>query len=176
MQARILGGVVLAVLIATGVTVVASEGGEGFDVPGASTHNPRYTEECGSCHVAYPPALLPARSWEKLMTGLSDHFGEHAELAPADAKAIADYLTANAGDRRGGGARVARSVPDGQTPLRITELPYFKREHREVPVRMVTSNDKVRSFSNCDACHTRAAQDSFREREIRIPGHGSWED
>ncbi len=176
MQAKILGGVVLAVLIAAGVTVVASEHEEGFDVRGASTQNPKYTAECGACHVAYPPALLPARSWGKLMTGLADHFGEHAELAPVDTKAITDYLTANAGDRSAGGTRMARSVPDGQTPLRITDLPYFKREHREVPARMVTGNDKIRSFSNCDACHARALQGSFREREIKIPGRGSRED
>ena len=29
--------------------------------------NPVYVEECGSCHMAYPPGLLPALSWQKIM-------------------------------------------------------------------------------------------------------------
>ncbi|MEQ1807816.1 MAG: cytochrome C, partial [Burkholderiaceae bacterium] len=31
---------------------------------------PRYTEECGSCHSAYPPGLLPVASWQLLMDNL----------------------------------------------------------------------------------------------------------
>jgi hypothetical protein len=34
----------------------------------------------------------------------------------------------------------------------------------------------VKSFANCNACHTRAAEGSFRERDIRIPGAGKWDD
>lgn len=30
--------------------------------------------ECGDCHFAFPPVLLPARSWKKLMGNLKDHF------------------------------------------------------------------------------------------------------
>ncbi|MDH5218993.1 MAG: diheme cytochrome c, partial [Gammaproteobacteria bacterium] len=39
-----------------------------------------YKEECSACHMAYQPGLLPARSWEKMMDNLADHFGENAEL------------------------------------------------------------------------------------------------
>ena len=40
----------------------------------AAPANPTYAEECGSCHLAYPPGLLPAASWAKLMAGLRQHF------------------------------------------------------------------------------------------------------
>lgn len=28
---------------------------------------PKYQQECSSCHVAYPPDMLPAASWQRLM-------------------------------------------------------------------------------------------------------------
>ena len=49
----------------------------------AAIANPVYKEECGSCHMAYPPGLLPARSWTKVMSGLDNHFGDNAELDAA---------------------------------------------------------------------------------------------
>ena len=35
----------------------------------APVTNALYAEECGSCHFAYPPGLLPASSWQQVMTG-----------------------------------------------------------------------------------------------------------
>ena len=32
--------------------------------------DPVWKAECGSCHIAYPPALLPAASWRAVMSGL----------------------------------------------------------------------------------------------------------
>jgi len=39
-------------------------------------NKPIYKEECGACHFAYQPELLPSGSWEKILAGLEDHFGE----------------------------------------------------------------------------------------------------
>ena len=36
---------------------------------------PKYQQECAACHTAYPPGLLPAASWQRLMGGLGKHFG-----------------------------------------------------------------------------------------------------
>ena len=63
-----------------------------------------------------------------------------------------------------------------QPLMRITETSYFKKEHDEIPPKMVKDNPEVGSFSRCDACHTRAADASFDEDEVRIPGYGRWED
>lgn len=144
----------------------------------APVANLLYKSECGSCHFAYQPGLLPARSWERLMGNLSDHFGENAELAPETVKAVTDYLVANAGDkvltRRS--VKIVRSIPQGEAPLRISEVPYLAQKHREIPARLIRGNAKVGSLSNCAACHTRAETGSFSEREIDIPGHGAWQD
>ncbi len=138
--------------------------------------NTLYKSECASCHMAYQPGFLPARSWKKLMGGLADHFGDNAELAEEDRQAIEAYLVANAADnaseRRS--QKFLRSIGD-TTPLRISEVPYFRREHDEIPQRVI-KHEQIGSFSNCIACHTKADLGSYAERDIRIPGLGRWED
>lgn len=140
--------------------------------------NPLYAAECGSCHFAYQPGLLPERSWQKLMSGLDDHFGENAELAPEVRKLITDYLIENAGERDGGKiARGILSTVDAQAvPERITETDYFIRKHDELPPRVWRDNPKVGSLSNCSACHTKADNGNFDEHQVLIPGYGRWED
>jgi mono/diheme cytochrome c family protein len=135
-----------------------------------------YQSECGSCHFAFQPGFLPARSWRALMGGLEDHFGDSAELGAADRQAIEDYLVANAADNAGGrrSDKFMQSIGNG-TPLRITEVRYFRNKHDEVPARLLR-HEAIGSFSNCIACHTRADLGSYAEREIRIPGLGRWED
>lgn len=164
-------------LVLTSLAVVGDDDRRsGPDVAPASL--PLYQQECGSCHFAYQPGLLPARSWSKLMAGLSDHFGDSAELAPPERKAIEDYLLYNAADRAREyrAVKIARSLRPGEAPLRITEVPYIVQKHREIPAALITGNSKVGSLSNCAACHTRADSGSFREREIDIPGYGQWDD
>lgn len=166
--------IVLPVVL-LGTTLHAAETGSATK-PG-KTPAESYANECGSCHMAYPAGFLPARSWQKLMGNLASHFGDNAELNEATRAQITSYLLAGGDkpqDRHA--ARFAASAPAGDTPLRITELPYFKREHREIPQRYIKENAQVGSLSNCAACHTRADQGSFREREISIPGMGRWED
>lgn len=137
-----------------------------------------YADECGSCHFAYQPGLLPARSWKRIMAGLDDHFGENAELEEKELKSISSYLQQNSAGRirQGLPDRITASLGDDNAPLRITETRFFLHEHDEIPSKMVVGNEQVRSFSNCDACHERVAQGSFREHEILIPGYGRWDD
>ena len=144
----------------------------------AMSTNPVYQNECGSCHMAYPPGLLPENAWRKLMSGLDNHFGDNAELDATSRQAITAFLVNNSADQSNTGRskRFAASGKGDAIPLRISALPYFKREHREIPARLVTGNKDVLSFSNCNACHKKAAQGSFRERDIHIPGHGRWDD
>ena len=150
--------------------------GKGADV--APVRDARYAKECGSCHFAYQPGLLPARSWQKLMGSLADHFGDNAELSQEDAAAITDYLVKNAADRSNyrRSVKIDDSLSARQTPLRITQVPYIAGKHREIPARLIAGNPKVKSLSQCAACHTQAETGSFREGDINIPGYGRWED
>ena len=136
-------------------------------------HDPLYTDECGSCHMAYPGQLLPAGSWRKIMANLDDHFGENAELDDATRKLIEDYLVRASG--AGGYRKLFRNL-GGQAPLRITELPYFVHEHDEIPSRLIEGNDKVVSLSHCNACHQGAERGHFDEDDVSIAGFGHWDD
>jgi hypothetical protein len=165
-----------AVIAATPVALADDDGRRGPDV--APVTNKLYRQECGSCHMAYQPGLLPARSWEKLMTGLDKHFGDNAEFAAEDRKAITEYLVANAADRarERRAQKIVASLGRSDTPLRIIETPYLRSKHREIPVRLVKDNPKVKSLNQCNACHIRAEAGSYRESEINIAGYGRWED
>ena len=167
-----------ALLTAAGNALAEDEsygrGGTGV----APVRDASYGKECGSCHYAYPPGLLPARSWRKLMGNLANHFGDNAELPQEDVAAITGYLVKNAADRSNyrRSVRIADSLSARETPLRITDVPYIADKHGEIPARLISGNPKVKSLSQCTACHTRAERGSFLEGEIRIPGYGRWED
>ena len=121
--------------------------------------DPKWKAECGSCHTAYPPQLLPASAWRRILSGLDRHFGTDATLDAAAAAEIGTFLEQNAGT----GKRVR-----GAQTLRITESAWFRREHRELPA--ATWNlPGVKTAANCAACHTTADQGDFRERNIRVP-------
>lgn len=141
--------------------------------------NPLYAAECGSCHFAYQPGLLPEASWRKLMSNLSDHFGENAELTPEIQTLLTEYLIQNAAERDGGAVarKMLRTAAGQDEPVqRITETAYFIRQHDELPARVWRDNPKVGSMSNCSACHTKADNASFDEHQVNIPGVGRWED
>ena len=135
--------------------------------------NETYREECGSCHFAYQPGLLPARSWEKLLTpeALAKHFGENAELDEANLNSIRDYVLNQAADHSDYklSKKVMAATRDGATPLRITELRFIARIHHGIPTEKIQGNPKVRSLSQCNACHTKAEQGIYLEDTVHIP-------
>ena len=122
--------------------------------------NPTWSKECGACHIAYPPGLLPAESWRKLMSDLDKHFGADASLTAKENQDVSAFLVANASNRWTGGT----------APLRITETAWFKNKHsgKEVPPA-VWKRASVKSASNCQACHAGADKADFNEHSIRIP-------
>jgi hypothetical protein len=112
--------------------------------------------------AAYPPGLLPAPSWQRVMGNLSKHYGTDASLDAATVQELTGWLTAQRrrqlGQARPGGAaagphhtqclvraRTRRAAPchleaaGGEEPVQLRRLPHPRR------------------------------QGSYREREIRIP-------
>lgn len=142
--------------------------------------NKQYKDECGSCHFAYQPGLLPAKSWAKLLDekALADHFGDNAELDKAVLAPIYDYVMANAADKSyyKRARKIAISTEGAEAPLRITEVRYIKRKHHEIPDKMIKGNKDVKSLSYCDACHTQANKGVFDEDTVKIPNYPDWDD
>jgi len=154
-----IGTALPALLCAAAILAAAATAAPASERRGAAT-NPTYQTECAACHIAYPPQLLPASSWKRLMDGLDRHFGTDASLAAAAAGEIGSFLQANAAQ----GKRAA----GGESTLRITETGWFKRKHDEVPARTWRQSE-IRSPANCSACHKQAEQGDFSERNVRIP-------
>jgi hypothetical protein len=121
---------------------------------------PTYQRECAACHVAYPPGLLPAASWQRLIASLSRHYGVDASLDAATSKELSDWLGAHAATSRRTAAAPAQD--------RITQSAWFQREHDEVAAS-TWKLQAVKSPANCAACHPQADQWDFNEHSVRIP-------
>ena len=96
-------------------------------------NNETFKQECGACHFAYQPGLLPAGSWQKILSNLPSHFGEEVLVEQEQKSIISAYLQANAAENSS--AKRARKILKslrGQTPLRITETPYIQEKHHEL--------------------------------------------
>ena len=146
----------LCVSLAWGVLLVSSaQADEGRERGRSAPQLALYQQECGSCHLAYPAGLLPARSWTRLMQGLDQHFGVNASLDDESVKTLSTYLT-----------RYASTRTETPPQDRITQARWFVRKHHDF-----TQQDwlKVKGASNCAACHTGAAQGDFEEDRVRLP-------
>lgn len=131
---------------------------------------PGWRTECGSCHVAYHPSLLPARSWNKLMAGQERHFGDSLGLDPATTRDILVFLQSHAAETglTEAAYKINHSIDPRETPLRITETPYWRNKHRDI-ADAAWRNPKVGSKANCAACHADAEQGAFADGAIKPP-------
>jgi hypothetical protein len=138
----------------------------------------KYQDECGECHFAYQPGLLPAKSWEALLDAdaLRKHFGVDAELDKETLHAIHDYAVENAADKSWykRSRKIAAATAEGPAPIRITELRYISRKHQDIPEKMIKGNKGVKSLSFCDKCHTQAAEGVYDVDTVNIPNYPVW--
>lgn len=121
---------------------------------------PIYQKECGSCHLAYPPAFLPKSSWSEIMKTLSKHYGTDASLDEKNWNAINQWLSNYGGTYK----RVRENPPDN----RITQSEWFKRKHRKIDPKDFTK-PSVKSPANCSACHQNAEKGIFDDDDTFIP-------
>ncbi len=134
--------------------------------------DPRWRAECGSCHAAFPPALLTAPAWRQVMGALDRHYGADASVDAKTAAGIGAFLERNAGEPRRAAPPAIASTRVGTAlapPLpRIADSAWFAKEHRKVPAATIARPD-VGSLANCAACHTAADRGDFSERALRVP-------
>ncbi|MBU1274301.1 MAG: diheme cytochrome c [Proteobacteria bacterium] len=140
-----------------------------YQVP--AVNNPLYQEQCGACHMAYQPALLPAASWSKILANLPEHFGEQVDLSSQDRDALGGYMAANAAESCG--CKISRKILKslrGGVPLRISQTPYILHKHEDDDIPPGAFERKpVGSRGNCKACHPTAEQGQYDDDLVRIP-------
>jgi len=150
----------LAVLLGLMVSLGAGQAALADGDSGRVALLPKYQQECAACHLAYPPGMLPAASWQRIMAGLPKHYGTDASLDPATLRELSAWLGAHAGTYK----RVREEPPQD----RITTSSWFERKHREVAAS-VWKRPAVGSRANCAACHAGAAKGDFDESGVRLP-------
>ncbi len=133
-----------------------------------AVNNSVYKEQCGSCHFAYQPELLPSGGWKKILAE-PEHFGESLNLNIETKEAIAGYLDTNAAENSN--AKIAGKIIKslrGQIPIRITDVPYIQKKHRKIGSDTL-KRKSIGSLSNCSACHKKAEQGNYDEDYLSIP-------
>lgn len=166
------GGITVAGLVvgAGGVAALAALPGRG--VP-PSTLDATYAEQCGACHMAYPPSLAPAATWNGILADLQHHFGADASLSTDLVAHIRAYLLANSAEHWDTlPAHMFRHV-DPRHPLRITDTPYWRHMHSGISQAKFAATSGGRR-SSCDGCHKDAETGRFAPQAIelpKLPGH-----
>jgi len=129
-----------------------------------------YVKECGGCHMAFPPQLLPARSWRGVMGSLDAHFGDSAQLDTPTHRAISDYLATNAADGANNAESIAimASIDGGATPDRISKVPYIEGLHAAVLDPRWNGTPRPKTLAECPVCHYRAGLGDFFERRFKV--------
>lgn len=120
-----------------------------------------YREECGSCHLPFPPTLLSAADWKRTLASLAKHFGSDASVPTATRDVLDRFLASHAG--------TSSRLEGAGDPPRLTATRSFQRRHHEVPTRL-WRDPRVKSPANCEACHREAAAGNYGERTLRLPG------
>lgn len=153
---RQLARLLAAVLGLAGISSAQADSGRQMPPNGPAA----YAQECGSCHTAYPPGLLPARSWQRLMGGLSQHYGTDASLDAATAEQLNVWLQAHAGTTK----RMREEPPQD----RITRSAWFERKHRAIDPS-VWKLASVKSAAHCAACHAGADRGVLDDDDLKFP-------
>ena len=132
--------------------------------------NSQYTKECGTCHMAFPPQLLPARSWRQIMGGLNNHFGDSAQLDDAARQKLTEYLTSNSADGADNmqSMSVMKSIGPNETPSRITKVPYIAGLHAAVLDPVWGGYPHPKTLSECSVCHTKAEAGNYTDRGFTV--------
>lgn len=138
-----------------------------FGVP-AFTANETWKKECGDCHMAFHPTLLPAQSWAQIMSSLDDHFGEDASFPDVKVKEIAAFLAANAVETSDSFAANRFRRVNAERPLEITASPFWVRRHDDIG-DVVFKAEPIKAKQNCAACHGDADVGAFAPQNISIP-------
>ncbi|MEM6501449.1 MAG: hypothetical protein AAF685_06395 [Cyanobacteria bacterium P01_C01_bin.89] len=105
-----------------------------------------YRENCGTCHLALPPATLPVQTWRELLTS-EQHYGKVIQPPPrATTNLIWSYIR-----------DYSRPLREEESiPYRLDKSRFFRSLHPDV------SFPKPVRVNQCATCHPRAEFFNFR--------------
>ena len=105
-----------------------------------------YLENCATCHLALPPAVMPTQTWRDLLQD-SQHYG--TQITPLQQPALDlvwNYIST-----------YSRSIAKNETvPYRLQRSRYFKALHPKVQF------SEPITLQSCLTCHPAARQFNYR--------------
>lgn len=105
-----------------------------------------YIENCGTCHLAIPPGLLPTQTWLDLIQD-AQHYGVQIRpLVDPQRLIVWNYLRTYSRPR----------TSEEQTPYRVASSRFFRALHPNVKFSQPIT------LSNCASCHIGAREYDFR--------------
>ncbi|MDH5326053.1 MAG: cytochrome b/b6 domain-containing protein [Gammaproteobacteria bacterium] len=132
--------------------------------------NAQWREACGECHFAFHPSLLPRRSWEKMFSQQHEHFGEDLDLSEDDAKSLLEFHLKYPAESNltEPSRKILYYTPENELPLRVSETHYIVKKHKDIE-DVYWKHNKVKSKSNCSACHLDANRGTYEDSDMRLP-------
>lgn len=104
-----------------------------------------YIEQCATCHVALPPAVLPMETWQALVTD-SAHYGVALPtFSRFDQQLMLNYLQTYS----------RRNLPGEATPYRLEVSTYFQALHPKVEL------PQALNLQSCVGCHQSATEQNY---------------
>ena len=125
-----------------------------------------YKKECGSCHIAYAPYLLPKKAWANLMDGLENHFGDDASLEETDFEGIASFLNAHSSEAYESFFK-ANLADENESEIAISKYKFYEKAHETLPQGLFKAPN-IKSKANCNACHEDGEQGFFGKSGIKF--------
>jgi hypothetical protein len=118
-----------------------------------------YFENCATCHIGLPPAVMPTETWRDILRDRS-HYGATLPLLPdATRKVMGQYLQVF--------SRV-KSPQEEQIPYRLAQSLYFKALHPGVTFAKSSDKQGIKpGLNSCEVCHPASRQFNFRQ--IKTP-------
>lgn len=105
-----------------------------------------YIENCGSCHLAIPPAVFPRQTWSELLQD-PEHYGTSiTPLRNPNLTLVWNYLRT-----------FSRSIEEDESiPYRFNQSRFFQALHPDVDIPHPTT------VKSCVSCHPQASDYNFR--------------
>lgn len=105
-----------------------------------------YLENCATCHVGLPPAVMPTQTWADLLQD-EQHYGVQVKpLTEPSLQIVWSYVSTYS----------RPIIQRERVPYRLSQSRYFKALHPKVEF-----TDPITPAS-CIACHTNARQYDYR--------------
>lgn len=120
-----------------------------------------YKQECGSCHIAYAPFLLPKSAWDSMMSDLENHFGDDASLEEETHARIAVFLEKYANDV----LDTKFTQQKESEEIAISQTPYWEVAHRKLNPK-IFKTEAIKSKANCQTCHKDAESGIFAKNAV----------